>query len=104
MNIEDTPQSPRHNQRGNIYCPTCNIWTKYEPVVGGIRCQRCMLLIPPVNADPSANSTLNLSDGELDQPYATPSSSPPSADKDVYGTPEQLPHSSETQKNTKLSY
>ena len=96
MDIEDTPQSPRLNQRGNIYCPTCKIWTKYEPVIGGIRCQRCQLLIPP-HVDPSANSTIDLSDGEID-PYATPSSSLPSADKDVYGTPEQLPHSSETQK------
>ena len=36
MDIEDTPQSPRLNQRGNIYCPTCKIWTKYEQVIGGV--------------------------------------------------------------------
>ena len=96
MEIEDTPQSPRHNRRGNVYCPTCKIWAKTKPVVGGIRCQHCMLLIKPIDADPSANSTLNLSDGELDQKYTTPSSSPPSGDKDVYGTADQLPHTSET--------
>ena len=55
-----------------------------------------MLLIKPIDADPSANSTLNFSDGELDQKYTTPSTSPPSGDKDVYGTADPLPHTSET--------
>ena len=95
MDIEDTPQSPRLNQRGNIYCPTCKIWTKYEQVIGGIRCQHCQLLIPP-HIDPSANSTIDLSDGEID-PFATPSSSLPSEGKDAYGTPQQLPQNIEAQ-------
>ena len=96
MEIEDTPQSPQLNQRGNVYCHSCKIWTKIKPVVGGIRCENCMLLIKPINADPSANSTLKFSDGEIDQKYTTPSTSPPSGDKDAYEMANPLPHTSRT--------
>ena len=95
MDIEDTPQSPRFNQRGNVYCSTCDIWTKYIQVPGGIRCQNCQLLIPP-HVEPSANSTIDLSEGEID-PYTTPSSSLPSENKDAYVTPQQQPQAATDQ-------
>ena len=55
-----------------------------------------MLLIKPILPDPTANSTLNFSDGEIDLKYTTPSTSPPSGDKDAYETADPLPHRSKT--------
>ena len=60
-----------------------------------------MLLIKPIFPDPKANSSLDFSEGEIEPKYTTPSTSPPSGDKDAYETADPLPHTSKTPEKSK---